>query len=90
MTTNQRRVTAVGFLGTLVILSGILYLVGIEDLLRVLSRADAGLVVLVGAVTVGWLAAWALGLRTVLAVLVYASRWFGRSSFSTGPCFRTM
>ncbi|WP_227377744.1 lysylphosphatidylglycerol synthase transmembrane domain-containing protein [Haladaptatus halobius] len=69
MTTNQRRVTAVGFLGTLVILSGILYLVGIEDLLRVLSRADTGLVVLVGAVTVGWLTAWALGLRTVLAVL---------------------
>jgi glycosyltransferase 2 family protein len=65
----QRRVTAVGFFGTLVILSGILYLVGIEDLLQELSRADTGLVALVGAITVGWLVAWALGLRAVLAVL---------------------
>ncbi|WP_433633608.1 lysylphosphatidylglycerol synthase transmembrane domain-containing protein [Halomicrococcus sp. NG-SE-24] len=66
---NQRRATAVGFLGTLAILCGILYLVGIEDLLRELSHADTSLVVLVGAVTLGWLVAWALGLRTVLAVL---------------------
>ena len=69
METGHWRATALGFLGTLAILGGVLYVVGIKDLARILSRAESGPIALVVLVTVGWLTAWALGLRTVLGVL---------------------
>jgi len=60
---------ALGFLGTFAILGLLLYFVGVEELLRELRRADPATVGLIVAVTLGWLAAWGFGLRTVLDVL---------------------
>jgi len=69
MDTDQLKTTLLGFGGAIAVLALLLYLVGVGDLVEQLSRADtstAGLVVLV---TLGWLFAWGLSLRTVLGVL---------------------
>ncbi|PSP54728.1 TIGR00374 family protein [Halobacteriales archaeon QS_1_67_19] len=65
----QLRTTVLGFLGTFAILGLLLYFVGVEDFLREIRRADTGTVALIVVVTLGWLAAWGFGLRTVLDVL---------------------
>ncbi|WP_115864400.1 lysylphosphatidylglycerol synthase transmembrane domain-containing protein [Halorussus litoreus] len=65
----QLRTTILGFLGTFAILGLLLYFVGIEGLVRELRRADPATLALVLVVTLGWLAAWGYGLRTVLHVL---------------------
>ncbi|MFB6221373.1 MAG: YbhN family protein [Halolamina sp.] len=69
MDTDQLKTTLVGFGGAVAVLGLLLYLVGIGNLVEQLSRADTETVGLVVAVTVGWLFAWGLALRTVLAVL---------------------
>jgi uncharacterized protein (TIRG00374 family) len=69
MDTDQLKTTLVGFGGAIAVLAVLLYLVGVGDLVDQLSRADTGTVALVVAVTVGWLFAWGLALRTVLGVL---------------------
>ena len=69
MDRDQLRATALGFLGAFAVLAVMLYIVGIDDLLTQLSRADTGRVLLVIGFTVAWLAAWAIALRTVLGVL---------------------
>jgi uncharacterized protein (TIRG00374 family) len=66
---DQLRATLIGFVGAFVVLGVMLYLVGVEDLVAELSRADTSIVLLVIAFTVAWLAAWAYALRTVLGVL---------------------
>lgn len=65
----QLRTTILGFLGTFAILGLLLYFVGVDGLISELQQADAPTVGLVVLVTLGWLAAWGFGLRTVLGVL---------------------
>ncbi|WP_284013025.1 lysylphosphatidylglycerol synthase transmembrane domain-containing protein [Halobaculum litoreum] len=69
MNSDQLRATVVGFLGAFAVLGVLLYLVGVDDLVAVLGRASLDVVALVVLATLGWLAAWSLGLRTVLGVL---------------------
>ena len=69
MDTDQLKTTLVGFAGALAVLGLLLYFVGVGDLLRYLRAADTNTVGLVVAVTVAWLFAWGLALRTVLGVL---------------------
>ncbi|USZ66803.1 flippase-like domain-containing protein [Halorussus salilacus] len=69
MNAAQLRTTALGFLGTFAILGVLLYFVGVEEVVRELRKADPQVVALVVVATLGWLAAWGFGLRTVLHVL---------------------
>jgi uncharacterized protein (TIRG00374 family) len=69
MDTDQLKATLVGFAGAVAVLGLLLYLVGVGDLLQYLRDADATTVGLVVVVTVAWLFAWGLALRTVLGVL---------------------
>ena len=69
MDSDQLRATVVGFLGAFAVLGVLLSLVGVGDLVDVLQGASLELVALVLAVTVGWLTAWSVALRTVLGVL---------------------
>ncbi|WP_277554950.1 lysylphosphatidylglycerol synthase transmembrane domain-containing protein [Halobaculum limi] len=69
MDSDQLRATVVGFLGAFAVLGLLLYLVGVGDLVDVLGRASPGVVALVVLVTLGWLTAWSVALRTVLGVL---------------------
>ncbi|GAB7094167.1 lysylphosphatidylglycerol synthase transmembrane domain-containing protein [Halolamina litorea] len=69
METDQLKATLVGFAGAIGVLALLLYFVGVEDLVASLSGADRSTVGLVLVVTVGWLFAWGMSLRTVLGVL---------------------
>ena len=69
MDSDQLRATVVGFLGAFAVLGVLLYLVGVGDLLEVLRGARPGVVALVVLVTLGWLVAWGVALRTVLGVI---------------------
>jgi uncharacterized protein (TIRG00374 family) len=69
MDTDRLKTTLVGFGGAIAVLALLLYLVGVGDLVEQLSRADRSTVGLVILVTLGWLFAWGLALRTVLGVL---------------------
>lgn len=69
MDADRAKTTVLGFLGVFVVFVLLLYFVGVDEFLAELSRADAGEVSLVVAVTVLWLVAWGQALRTVLAVL---------------------
>lgn len=61
--------TLLGFLAAVLLLSLLFYVVGIEDFVAEIGRANGWLVALVVVATLGWLTAWGLGLRTVLDVL---------------------
>lgn len=63
------RATAAGFLGALVVLAALAWVVGVEDLLVSLSMANPTVVVAVLGAAGVWLFAWALALRTVLGAL---------------------
>lgn len=69
MDSDQLKATLVGFGGAIAVLALLLYLVGVDDLVATLARADTRTVGLVIAVTLGWLFAWGMALRTVLGVL---------------------
>jgi uncharacterized protein (TIRG00374 family) len=69
MDTDQLKATLVGFAGAVAVLGLLLYFVGVGDLLGSLRAADTTTVGLVVVVTVAWLFAWGLALRTVLGVL---------------------
>jgi uncharacterized protein (TIRG00374 family) len=69
MNRAQLRTTILGFLGTFAILGLLLYFVGIEGFVQELRNADTETVALIVVVTLGWLAAWGFGLKTVLNVL---------------------
>lgn len=58
-----------GFAGALCVLAGLFWLVGVDDMIEALQQADARVLVFVGLAAIGWLLAWSLALRTVLASL---------------------
>jgi uncharacterized protein (TIRG00374 family) len=66
---DNRRATLLGFAGALGVLAVLIVVVGVEDLLAALGRADRRVVGVMVVVAVGWLLAWGMALRTVLAVL---------------------
>jgi len=66
---GNRRATLLGFGAALAVLAVLVFVVGVGDLLAALGRADRRVAALMVAVAVGWLLAWGLALRTVLAVL---------------------
>jgi uncharacterized protein (TIRG00374 family) len=66
---RRLRTTVLGFLATFLVFGALVTLVGVDDLVATLSKADNGLVALVVFATVCWLAAWSMALRTVLGVL---------------------
>ncbi|ELZ19676.1 hypothetical protein C475_22064 [Halosimplex carlsbadense 2-9-1] len=69
MNRDQVRATALGFLGVFAVLGILVYLVGAEGFIQELADANRRIVALIVVVTLGWLAAWGIGLRTVLAVM---------------------
>jgi len=66
---GDRLTTLLGFAGALVVLAALLWLVGIDRVLAVLSRADPSVVAAVLGVAVVWLTAWGMSLRAVLGAL---------------------
>ncbi|WP_232686599.1 lysylphosphatidylglycerol synthase transmembrane domain-containing protein [Halobacterium zhouii] len=60
---------AVGFVGSLLVLALLVFLVGIEDVANALALLDATTAATLAALGVGWLVAWGLSLRAVLAAL---------------------
>jgi len=78
MDTEQLRTTALGFLLAGVVLAVLGWLVGVDEVVTILQRADTGGVVGVGLLIGGWVAAWGLGIRTVLVALdAPTSAWTG-------------
>lgn len=69
MDADRLKTTMLGFFAAIAVLALLLYFVGVQDLLAQLALAETSMVVLVVVVTLGWLAAWGLSLRTVLGVL---------------------
>lgn len=69
MDADRLKTTLLGFSGAIAVLALLLYVVGVEELLIQLRRAQTATVGLVVLTTFGWLMAWGLSLRTVLAVL---------------------
>ena len=69
MSLGKVRATLLGFAGTFAVLGVLVWFVGVGDLIAILAGANRWLVALVVCVTVLWLVAWGLALRTVLAVL---------------------
>lgn len=87
---RDRATTLVGFAGALAVLAALVWIVGVDDVLRAFARARAVVVVLVLLVAACWLFAWGLSLRTVLeslgaplspqvAVLVYTGAVFSNN-----------
>ncbi|WP_254766792.1 lysylphosphatidylglycerol synthase transmembrane domain-containing protein [Salinilacihabitans rarus] len=58
-----------GFAGALIVLAVLLWLVGVGEVVATLRRADVDVLALVALAALGWLLAWSLALRTVLAIL---------------------
>lgn len=69
MDADRLKTTLLGFSGAFAVLAVLLYLVGVDDLVIQLQRADTAIVGLVVLTVLGWLTAWGLSLRTVLSVL---------------------
>ena len=61
--------TALGFLAAFSVVGLLLVVVGVDAFVAEVSRADERLLLLALLATLGWLAAWGVGLRTVLEVL---------------------
>jgi uncharacterized protein (TIRG00374 family) len=59
----------VGFLGGVLVLGVLVYLVGVDDVATALSLLDAGTAAAIAGLGVAWLVAWGLCLRSVLAAL---------------------
>ena len=66
---GDARSITVGFVAGVVVLLALYSVVGLEDVLGALARSDPLLVAAVCVVAVGWLFAWGMALRTVLAVI---------------------
>ena len=78
MDTQQLRTTAIGFLLAAVVVGLLGWVVGVEEVIQILRRADTGGVVLVGLLICGWVAAWGFGIRAVLgAVETPTTSWTG-------------
>jgi uncharacterized protein (TIRG00374 family) len=65
----DRLPTIVGFAGALAVLGALVWLVGVDDILDSLARADRSILPLVVGVAVVWLCLWGMALRTVLESL---------------------
>lgn len=65
---NARSIIA-GFVGSLVVLAAVYWLIGVERTVSKLSMADTGVLVFVFVGATCWIVAWGLALRTVLGVL---------------------
>jgi uncharacterized protein (TIRG00374 family) len=87
---RERLPTVAGFLGALVVMGLVAWVIGVRDLLASVVIADPRVVALIVLVAVGWLSAWGLSLRTVLgamgtaitpvrAVLVFAGAVFANN-----------
>ncbi|MFB6353939.1 MAG: YbhN family protein [Halobacteriales archaeon] len=61
--------TVLGFIGAFAVIGILLYVVGVDAFVAEVTRADQRVLALVLLATLGWLLAWGLGMRTVLAVL---------------------
>jgi uncharacterized protein (TIRG00374 family) len=68
MDVDERKV-AVGFVGALLVLALLVFFVGIEDITNALALLDATTAAVLTALGIGWLVAWGLSLRAVLAAL---------------------
>lgn len=78
MDTERLRTTALGFLLAAVVLGVLGWLVGVDEVVTILRRADTGGVVGVGLLIGGWVAAWGFGIRATLgAVETPTSAWTG-------------
>ncbi|UPV75323.1 flippase-like domain-containing protein [Halorussus limi] len=66
---GDARSILVGFGAGVVVLLALYSVVGLEDVLSALSQADPGIFAMVCVVSVCWLFAWGLALRTVLGVV---------------------
>jgi uncharacterized protein (TIRG00374 family) len=69
MSGGRVRATVLGFAGAVVVFALLFYLVGVDDLLGELARANRRVVAVVCLTVLGWLAAWSVSLHTVLSVL---------------------
>ncbi len=69
MDERNRRAFLIGIAGTIAAFAILFFLVGIRNVLDSLLSATPSLVVVTFALALGWLAAWSLMLRTVLASL---------------------
>ena len=69
MARENLRATLLGFLGAVVVFALLFSFAGVDELVSRLSTADPAIIALVFFVTLLWLAAWGLALRTVLGVL---------------------
>jgi len=63
------RSTVAGFLGAIVVLGVLLWLVGFDRTVAVMAGARPSVLLAVALASLGWLLAWAMSLRTVLASL---------------------
>lgn len=66
---GKARTILAGFVGSILVLGGIYWVIGVDATASALSAADAEILVLVGVGAVCWIVSWGLALRTVLGVL---------------------
>ena len=66
---GDRRATIIGFAGALLVLAGLVWFVGPQEVIDGLSAADPPIVVLVVLTAVVWVSAWGMSLWTVLRAL---------------------
>jgi len=66
---GDRRATIIGFAGALLVLAGLIWFIGPQDILDGLSAADPAMVALVLLAAAGWVSAWGMSLWTVLRAL---------------------
>lgn len=66
---SDRLPTLVGFAGALIVLAGLIWVVGVNDIVAALTQARVSIVALVLVVATLWLSAWGLALKTVLGAL---------------------
>ncbi|MFB6135359.1 MAG: YbhN family protein [Halobacteriaceae archaeon] len=69
------RTVAVGFAVAFALLAALVVAVGVDDLLAVFARADAGGLLLAVAAGLGWLVAWGTALHAVFAAVGVRSSW---------------
>jgi hypothetical protein len=69
MAGGKTRATVLAFAAAVAVFAALFLVIGVDDVLSVVTGADPGTVVLVVLSTVLWLAAWGVALRVVLGVL---------------------
>jgi len=69
MDSERLRTTVLGFGVAAVVLCVLGWLVGIDDVVTILTQADTEGVIVVGVLVAGWVAIWGFGIRAVLEAL---------------------